>query len=142
MVSIRTMEYCRRWGIADRVADAGFPQDYTLNMVYCTSLAGHLLERDEFPCQRDVVAPPTSPERRTWCPQVLFDPLLARALAERPGVTMRYHCRLERFEERSDAYWRIRSIRATGEATDDPRPVPRRPATAPPAIVRAAAGIA
>ena len=118
MVSIRTMEYWRRWGIADRVADAGFPQDYALNMVYCTSLAGHLLERDEFPCQRDVVAPPTSPERRTWCPQVLFDPLLARALAERPGVTMRYHCRLERFEERSDHVLAHTVDTRTGEATE------------------------
>jgi 2-polyprenyl-6-methoxyphenol hydroxylase-like FAD-dependent oxidoreductase len=102
MVSIRTMEYWRRWGIADRVAGAGFPQDYALNMVYCTSLAGHLLERDDFPCQRDVKAPPASPERRTWCPQLLFDPLLAHAVAERPGVTMRYGCRLENFVERVD----------------------------------------
>jgi 2-polyprenyl-6-methoxyphenol hydroxylase-like FAD-dependent oxidoreductase len=102
MVSIRTMEYWRRWGIADRVAGAGFPQNYALNMVYCTSLAGHLLERDTFPCQRDVKAPPSSPERRTWCPQLLFDPLLARALAERPTVAMRYHHRLDNFEEHAD----------------------------------------
>ncbi len=118
MVSIRTMEYWRRWGIADRVADAGFPQDYALNMVYCTSLAGHLLERDEFPCQRDVTPPPTSPERRTWCPQTLFDPVLARALAAQPGVTMRYHCRVERFDEYPDRVVAHAVDIRTGEAIE------------------------
>jgi 2-polyprenyl-6-methoxyphenol hydroxylase-like FAD-dependent oxidoreductase len=118
MVSIRTMEYWRRWGIADRVAGAGFPQNYALDMVYCTSLTGHLLERDDFPCQRDVRPPPSSPERRTWCPQVLFDPLLARALAERPGVTTRYQCRLERFEERTDHILAHAVDTRTGEAID------------------------
>lgn len=102
MVSIRTMEYWRRWGIADRVAGAGFPQDYKLNMIYCTSLTGYLLERDDYPCQRDVKQPTTSPERRTWCPQFLFDPLLAHALSERPGVRVRYHCRIIRFAQYPD----------------------------------------
>ncbi len=118
MVSIRTMEYWRRWGIADRVAGAGFPQEYALNMIYCTSLLGHLLERDDFPCQRDVRAPPASPERRTWCPQLLFDPLLARALAERPGVAMRYHCRLDGFEERADHVLAHAVDTRTGERVD------------------------
>jgi 2-polyprenyl-6-methoxyphenol hydroxylase-like FAD-dependent oxidoreductase len=118
MVSIRTMEYWRRWGIADRVARAGFPQDYALNMVYCTSLSGYLLERDVFPCQRDVKAPDSSPERRTWCPQLLFDPLLARAVAERPNVTMRYHCRLESFAERADHILARAVDTRTGERLD------------------------
>ena len=37
VVSIRSMELCRRWGIAERVRNAGFPDDYALNQVYCTS---------------------------------------------------------------------------------------------------------
>jgi 2-polyprenyl-6-methoxyphenol hydroxylase-like FAD-dependent oxidoreductase len=102
MVSVRTMEFCRRWGIADRVIHAGFPQDYKLNMVYCTSLAGHLLERDDYPSQRDKETPPSSTEKRTWCPQLLFDPLLAQVVSEYDCVTMRYHCRLENFEQDAD----------------------------------------
>jgi 2-polyprenyl-6-methoxyphenol hydroxylase-like FAD-dependent oxidoreductase len=102
MVSVRTMEFCRRWGIAERVVNAGFPQDYKLNMVYCTSLAGHLLERDDYPSQRDQKTPASSPEKRQWCPQLLFDPLLARAAAEHPHVTMRYLCKLESFEQTAD----------------------------------------
>ncbi|HWL46266.1 MAG TPA: FAD-dependent monooxygenase [Sphingomonadaceae bacterium] len=102
MVSARTMEFCRRWGIADRVARAGFPQDYALNMVYCTSLTGHLLERDDFPAEQDRTSPPESPERRVWCPQLQFDPMIARAVAERPNVTMRYGHELLRFEDGPD----------------------------------------
>jgi 2-polyprenyl-6-methoxyphenol hydroxylase-like FAD-dependent oxidoreductase len=96
------MEFCRRWGIADRVTEAGFPQDYKLNMVYCTSLAGHLLERDDYPSQGDKETPPSSTEKRQWCPQLLFDPMLARAVAEYKRVTMRYLCRLDSFEQTTD----------------------------------------
>ena len=32
-VAIRTMEFCRRWGMADRVRGCGFPEDYPLNQV-------------------------------------------------------------------------------------------------------------
>ena len=57
MVAARTMEFCRRWGIKDRIVHSGFPSDYKLDMVFCTSLAGHLLERDEYPCERDQPRP-------------------------------------------------------------------------------------
>jgi len=102
MVSARTMEFCRRWGIADHVPLAGFPQDYALNMVYCTSLTGYLLERDDFPAEQDRSPPPTSPERRVWCPQLQFDPMMARAVAELPNVAMRYHHELLSFADGPD----------------------------------------
>ena len=82
MVAARTMEFCRRWGIKERIVHSGFPHDYKLDMVFCTSLAGYLLERDEYPCERDQRPPPESPEKRTWCPQLLFDPTIARSAAE------------------------------------------------------------
>ena len=40
-VSVRTMEHIRRWGLAQRLRDCGFPPDYVLRMVYCTSMNGH-----------------------------------------------------------------------------------------------------
>ncbi|MFI5011671.1 MAG: FAD-dependent monooxygenase [Hyphomicrobiales bacterium] len=102
MVAARTMEFCRRWGIADRVAKAGFPQDYKLDIVYCTSLAGHLLEREPYPAEQDRIVPPESPHRRTWCPQLQFDPMLARAVGERDCAKFRYKSRLDRFQDRGD----------------------------------------
>jgi 2-polyprenyl-6-methoxyphenol hydroxylase-like FAD-dependent oxidoreductase len=116
MVAARTMEFCRRWGIKDRIVHSGFPDDYKLDMVFCTSLAGYLLERDEYPCERDQKPPPESPEKRTWCPQLLFDPIIARSAAEFDKVTLRYRCRLDGFEEFPD---RI-VARATDLATGDP----------------------
>lgn len=101
-VNIRSMEFCRRWGITDQVERAGFPDSYKLDMVYCTSLAGHLLERDEYPAPRDRQSPPESPEKRTWCPQLVFDPVLTRAVSGRRNVRMRYRCRLDRFTQSSD----------------------------------------
>jgi 2-polyprenyl-6-methoxyphenol hydroxylase-like FAD-dependent oxidoreductase len=99
MVSARTMEFCRRWGIAEDVARAGFPDTYKLDMVYCTNLNGYLLERDEYPAPRDQKAPRESPERRTWCPQLVFDPVLARAVAGCNKVNIRYRCRFEGFRQ-------------------------------------------
>jgi 2-polyprenyl-6-methoxyphenol hydroxylase-like FAD-dependent oxidoreductase len=102
MVSARTMEFCRRWGIAEDVARAGFPDTYKLDMVYCTNLSGYLLERDEYPAPRDQKAPRESPEKRTWCPQLVFDPVLARAVAGCSNVNMRYRCRFDAFEQTDD----------------------------------------
>lgn len=99
MVSARTMEFCRRWGIDGRVKQSGFPQDYQLNMVFCTSLTGHLLERDDYPAQQDVPVPPTSPERRTWCPQVMYDPIVASCVEEYSSTTMLYGTRFESYEQ-------------------------------------------
>jgi 2-polyprenyl-6-methoxyphenol hydroxylase-like FAD-dependent oxidoreductase len=115
MVAARTMEYCRRWGIADRIKQSGFPPDYKLDMVFCTSLKGHLLARDDYPSERDSKPPPTSPEKRTWCPQIMFDPTLARCVADYGTVTMRYGCSLERFEERGDHVLAHAADAATGE---------------------------
>ena len=100
LVSVRTMEFCRRWGIADRVRDCGFPLDYPINQVFCTSLAGHLIHRIPYPSMRDEPIPPQSPERRQRCPQLWFDPLLARAVHEQDDhATVRYECELERLEQ-------------------------------------------
>ncbi|CAN5759389.1 FAD-dependent oxidoreductase [soil metagenome] len=96
-VSARTMEFCRRWGIVDKVKAAGFPNDFKLDMVFCTSLVGHLLARDDYPALADLPALDFSPENKYRCPQHMFDPVLERAAAEYPCVTIRRRCRLEGF---------------------------------------------
>jgi 2-polyprenyl-6-methoxyphenol hydroxylase-like FAD-dependent oxidoreductase len=37
---IRTVEFCRRWGVANRVRDWGFPKDFPFDNVWVTSLNG------------------------------------------------------------------------------------------------------
>src|SRR3954454_19768151 len=44
-VNIRTMEFCRRWGIADAVHACPFPPDYPLDVAFVTCLSGYELGR-------------------------------------------------------------------------------------------------
>jgi 2-polyprenyl-6-methoxyphenol hydroxylase-like FAD-dependent oxidoreductase len=50
-VNIRTMEFCRRWGVADAVRDCPFPKSYPRDVVFVTSLAGSELGRIRRPAQ-------------------------------------------------------------------------------------------
>ncbi len=95
----RTMEFCRRWGIADRVYNAGFPRDYRMDIVYCTSLSGHQLERELYEPLGGRPPPAYSPQDRERCPQKMFDPVLERAAREYAGVRILKPHRMESFEE-------------------------------------------
>src|SRR5438094_801473 len=44
-VNSRTMEFCRRWGIADAVKNSGTPPGYPSDVVYLTTLQGHEIAR-------------------------------------------------------------------------------------------------
>ncbi len=102
LVSMRSMEFCRRWGIAERVRGCGFPMDYPLNQVFCTSLTGHFIAKINYPTMRDEPTCGFSPEKKQRCPQLWFDPILARAVAEQKAVDLRYHNRMESFEQDAD----------------------------------------
>ncbi len=65
----RTVEFCRRWGIAGEIADCGFPADEPRDTFFCTSLNGHVLEVERLPSARDRRPPPGSPEILRKCPQ-------------------------------------------------------------------------
>jgi 2-polyprenyl-6-methoxyphenol hydroxylase-like FAD-dependent oxidoreductase len=92
-ISVRTMEHCRRWGIADAVRNNRFPQDYGLDTLFCTSVAGFEVARVSSPSMALTPIPPESPERKVRCPQFWFDPMLSRAAADHPTVSLRYHTR-------------------------------------------------
>ncbi len=102
LVSIRSMEFCRRWGIAERVRQCGFPDDYPLNQVFCTSLNGHLISKLDYPSVRDEPTSGLSPEKKQRCPQLWFDPILAKAVSEQNTVSVRYRCLLESFSQDGD----------------------------------------
>src|SRR3990172_3931937 len=81
-LSWRGMEFCRRWGIVERVRHCGFPEDYELSVVFCTSLRAHLLAKHYYPALREDRPAPGSPQRKQRGPQMYFDPLLADAVRE------------------------------------------------------------
>jgi 2-polyprenyl-6-methoxyphenol hydroxylase-like FAD-dependent oxidoreductase len=96
-VNIRSMEFCRRWGIADRVLDCPFPRDWPLDVAFVTSLCGHELGRLPRPPRGTATPDPWSPERLQVCSQIWFDPILQARARSFPCVTPRYGCRLEAF---------------------------------------------
>ena len=101
-VNVRTMEFCRRWGVAETVREAGVPRDYPHTFLYVTSLAGHEIYRVERPTHGGNQPSPTSPERAQRCNQLWFDPILRDAAAGASSVSLRYGCRFESFEQGAD----------------------------------------
>ncbi len=99
MVGVRTMEFCRRWGLVGTVEGSPYPRDYAQDNVYVTSLAGYELGRERFPGIGQAAPPPQSPQRRERCPQNMFDPILRDFAASQEAVTMRYRTRLVGFTQ-------------------------------------------
>ena len=102
-LTTRTMEFCRRWGIAERVKKAGWPETHPCDFVYVTSLMGHELYRQKSPSYAQRPALSYSPEGPRHCPQIFFDPILLEHAASLPTVTLRHRTRLDSFVEEADA---------------------------------------
>jgi 2-polyprenyl-6-methoxyphenol hydroxylase-like FAD-dependent oxidoreductase len=102
LVGVRTMEFCRRWGIVDWVRDAPYPGDYPQDCVFLTGLNGFELGRERFPGRAFEACPPQSPQKRERVPQDMFDPILKRFATSFAGVTLQYQSALVSFEDRHD----------------------------------------
>lgn len=102
MVGIRTMEFCRRWGIVPWVEAAGYNRDYPQDCAWVTSLNGYEFGREYFPSPANEKCPPQSPQHRERCPQNFFDPVLARFARESGRVTFHYETELLSFRDFGD----------------------------------------
>ena len=98
-VNSRSMEFCRRWGIADMVRNAGAPPDFPLDILYVTSLQGYTVARIDRPTYGGIKPLSTTPERSQRCNQIFFDPILRDLAQSFSGVTLRYQCQFENFRE-------------------------------------------
>ena len=101
-VSTRGMEFCRRWGIAEKVRNAVWTSTHTLDFVYLTSLVGDEIARLEVPSYQERGPLDYTPEGPCHCPQIYFDPIVADLAKHFPSVTMRYNIALEGFEAGND----------------------------------------
>ncbi len=97
-VNTRSMEFCRRWGIAEQVLDTPFPLSWPKDVVFMTTLSGYELGRVKRP-PRQIRASEHSPEYTQTCSQHWFDPIVQRFARSFAQVTLRYRCRFESFEE-------------------------------------------
>src|SRR5438093_512715 len=103
LIGVRTMEFCRRWGIAEDVRDAPYPGDYPQDYIWLTSLTGYELGRERFPGRALEACPPESPQKRERVPQDMFDPILKRFATSFSHVDLQYHTELIAFEQGADA---------------------------------------
>ncbi len=102
-INSRTMEFCRRWGIADGVREVGTPPDFPHTALYLTSLTGYQLARIERPSHGGGNQPlPHTPERPQRCNQLWFNPLLRDHVGGLASITVRMSCRFEGFDQDAD----------------------------------------
>ena len=108
-VAARTMEVFRRLGVAQKVRDAGLPQDYPNDVVFRTSATGTELTRIPIPCRRDRYSETEGPD--AWWPtpepphrinQIFLEPILLEHTAALPGVTLLNRTQMNTFEQDAD----------------------------------------
>jgi len=114
-IDLRSMEFCRRWGIADKVRAAGIPPDFPHTALYLTSLAGYEIARFERGTHGGAGGLPISPERPQRCNQLFFDPVLRAHAGAMEGVTLRHSCRFESFTQDGDGVTATVRDLATGK---------------------------
>ena len=99
MVGIRSMEFCRRWGIVRWVEEAGYNRDYPQDCAWVTSLNGYEFGREPFSAPSREQPPPQSPQKRERCPQNFFDPVLRRFAERSSHDRLQYDTELVDFVE-------------------------------------------
>ncbi|MFZ3357695.1 MAG: FAD-dependent oxidoreductase [Xanthobacteraceae bacterium] len=114
LVGIRTMEFCRRWGLVPAIETSLYPRDYAQDNIYLTSLTGYELGRERFPGIGRAPPPKESPQRRERCPQNMFDPILRAFTASQQSVTLRYRTRLVSFTQNADVVTAVVENTETG----------------------------
>lgn len=98
MVGTRSMEHCRRWGIAEEVRRRSIPEDYPRSVRFVTSTTGFELCRFDYPSRAEAQHP-HSPVYLQRCPQSAFDPLLRDTAGASAGIELAYRTELHGFEE-------------------------------------------
>src|SRR5262245_4582012 len=98
-VNTRTMEFCRRWGVATKIKQAGIGEDYPLDIRFITSMAGYELLRFRYPTYRERGRLDYTPEGNCVCSQLWFDPILLERVRSFANVDVRLRTRLESFSQ-------------------------------------------
>lgn len=95
LVGIRTMEFCRRWGIVQDVIDCPYPRDYPQDNIYMAGplVGGWEIGRYAVRPMGEDKPPPQSPQIRERCPQNMFDPILGKFAKSFDCVTVMYRHR-------------------------------------------------
>ena len=126
-VANRTMEYLRRWGIADSLIGAGVPADYPAAYFWVSSLHGREVHRLVLPGAAELerirsqgAADPRhelhwSPYLKTIVGQHEVEALLRRFVAQQPDIQAWYGWALDDFDEQDDRVVATVREQSTGE---------------------------
>jgi 2-polyprenyl-6-methoxyphenol hydroxylase-like FAD-dependent oxidoreductase len=98
-VGPRSMEFCRRWGIAQPIREAGWPKDHPLDVAWVTAVGGHEIFRVRFPSYKERSLPEYTPEPEQVCPQNWFAPIFLNHLGQYPTGIVKLLSRLDSFEQ-------------------------------------------
>ncbi|MBD2750223.1 FAD-dependent monooxygenase [Microvirga sp. BT688] len=123
VIGPRTVEFFRRWGIADRVLAAGMASDYPIDVVFTDRLIGEELGRLSYPSQGEVRArapstlenyPPLdwSPYTKTIIGQQALEPVIYEYFSGLPCCTSAYSTVLTGFAQDEDG------VTATVQSSD------------------------
>ncbi|WP_424139553.1 FAD-dependent oxidoreductase [Roseomonas chloroacetimidivorans] len=113
LLGARSMEYFRRWGIAEDVVAAGLPLDYPIHVIFATRLAGYELHRAKFGTMGEFMSYPPdlwrqvpdakySPYFKTQIGQQALEPVLRKFVASFEKVELRYGWRLVDYSHDQD----------------------------------------
>lgn len=101
-VNVRSMEFCRRWGLTDEVRRAGHPEDFHPNVVWASSVTGHEIARLDFPPFLEEKTRFFSPAADCLVSQLWFDPILLAHARHQPALGLCHRTRLDSFRETGD----------------------------------------
>ncbi|MDN4591455.1 2-polyprenyl-6-methoxyphenol hydroxylase [Xenophilus aerolatus] len=101
VVSARTMEIFRAWGVEDAVRARGIPQDRNQGVIFVRSVAGETIGeiRTYADRQRNRLAETHGPSAKTSCPQDVLEPVLRRAAEDHTCVDLMFGTRLLDLEQ-------------------------------------------
>jgi 2-polyprenyl-6-methoxyphenol hydroxylase-like FAD-dependent oxidoreductase len=98
-LNARSMEFMRRYGVAEAVRAASAPEDFPHTALYCTSLTGFEIARIERPHHGGKGSTAASPERPQRCNQIWLDPILRDLAQGFASVRLRFRCRFDTLSE-------------------------------------------
>jgi 2-polyprenyl-6-methoxyphenol hydroxylase-like FAD-dependent oxidoreductase len=101
-VSPRSMELFRRWGIADKIRNAGWPGSYPLDVAWVTRVGGHEVYRLNRGTADSRPLHVHTPEPDQICPAHWLTPLLMREVGIHPDGPLRVRCKLDGFVDHGD----------------------------------------
>ncbi|HLH94556.1 MAG TPA: FAD-dependent monooxygenase [Xanthobacteraceae bacterium] len=101
-LNARSMEFMRRWGIANAVRAKAAPPDFPHTALYCTSLNGFEIARIERPHHGGAEPTTTSPERAQRCNQIWLDPILCEHAASFAMTELKFRWRFEEMRQEAE----------------------------------------